>query len=333
MVIKMAKAAGDNQKLKMLYLADILLKETDEEHPLNVYELSDKLELMGVNANRKTLADDIAMLEIYGMDIISKNVGKTKGYYIGNREFELTELKLLADAVSSARFITERKSRALIKKLEKLGGAHGGEIKRRVFISDRVKSVNEMIYINVDTISQAIEQGCMIKFRYFRYGPDKKKVYSGDEKICSPYALTWSEGNYYTVAYYSEHPDSLTNFRVDRMEKVMLMPDMKVRSSGEFDLSGYMNTSFSMFSGCDREVTMRFDNSLAGAVIDKFGMDKIFVPCGDDSFTVSAKIKTGAAFYGWMFQFGNRAEIIGPENIRTEFSKMLRDASKMYKNR
>lgn len=325
------KEAGDCQKLKLLILADILRHDTDEAHPLTVYELSEMLAAQGVNANRKTISEDIAILEMYGMDILSINRGRAKGYYLASREFELTELKLLADAVSSARFITEKKSRQLIKKLEGLADKFSaGELRRRVFIANRVKSANEMIYLNVDAIQRAINEKCMIKFRYFFYNSSKEKVYKG-ERICSPYALTWSDGNYYLVAYYEGHPESLTNFRVDRMERVSLLAEKAEKMPEGFDLSGYMSTSFSMFSGKDMDIKIKFDEGLANSVLDKFGPDTIMIPSEDGTFTINVKIKPGFTFYGWLFQFGTGAEIISPPEIREAFCQMTEDVRKKYR--
>ncbi len=330
----MPAEAGSSQKLKLLYLADIFTKESDEDHPLSVYDLSEKLEAMGIKANRKTLAEDISLLEEFGYDIISKPVGKAKGYYLGARDFELTELKLLADAVSSARFITEKKSRSLLKKLEGLAGNYyGQEINRRVYIANRVKSENELIYINVDTIQRAISEKCMIRFKYFSYTVSKKKQYRDGEYICSPYALTWNDGNYYMIAHYDKYSDTLSNFRVDRMEHVELLTDRAVKTPDDFDLPGYMNTTFSMFSGLEYTVKMKFDSKFVNAVLDKFGTDIMLIPCDDGKFTVNADIKPGPAFYGWIFQFGTGAEIISPANIRDEYRRMISSTSVIYEER
>lgn len=327
----MQKEAGVNQKLKFLYLEKIFTEESDENHPLTVYDLSEMLERVGIKANRKTLSDDIALLGSFGYDIISKRVGKTKGYYLGARDFELTELKLLADAVSSARFITEKKSRMLLKKLERLGGKYyGGELHRRIYIANRIKSDNEMIYINVDAIQRAINEKRMIRFEYFDYTVTKKKKYREGGRVCYPYALTWNDGNYYMVAYYEKYPEAGTNFRVDRMEKVELLDKKPDDIPESFDLSGYMNTTFSMFSGSECEVKMRFDDSLTNAVLDKFGTEAMLIPSEDGRFTVSAKVKTGAAFYGWIFRFGTGAEILSPAGIREEFCRMTDNVRNKY---
>lgn len=320
-----------HQRLKLLYLADILFKDTDENHMLSVYDIIELLEEREIHVNRKTLAEDIAMLTDFGMDIITEKSGRTNVFYLGHREFELPELKLLADAVSSARFITERKSRQLIKKLEALAGKfHGQELNRRVYIANRIKSENEQIYINIDVIQRAIDSRCMIKFRYFDYTLEKKKKFRSGERICSPYALSWNDGNYYLIAYYEKYSDSLSNFRVDRMSSVEILPDTSVADPDNFDLAGYMNTSFSMFSGTEYTVKLRFENRLINAVIDRFGTDIILMPDDDEHFTFTVQIKPGAAFYGWLFQFGTGAKILAPKELTTDFLKMMENVSEEY---
>lgn len=329
----MPKEAGIHQKLKLLYLSRIFEEQTDENHTLTVYELMEILEANGVCANRKTLADDISLLSDFGMDIICVKKGKSNGYYLGERSFEITELKLLADAVSSARFITEKKSRKLLKKIEDLAGKfHGGEINRSVYVANRVKSENELIYIIVDTIQQAINQHKKIRFKYFDYSVSKHRSYRDGEHICSPYALTWNDGNYYLVAHYEKYPDTLCNFRVDRMEKAEILDD-EAHSSDGFDLPGYMSTTFSMFSGKDYDVRLHFDEKLVNAVIDKFGSDVILVPDNNGGFTVNTKIKAGPTFYSWMFQFGTSAEIISPESIKKEFTEMISNVLNSYERK
>ena len=326
----MAKEAGINQKLKFLYLADIFERETDEEHPLTVYDLSERLEALGINAARKTLLDDIKLLEDYGMDIISVSVGKMLGYYLGSRSFELPEIKLLADAVSSSRFITEKKSRVLLKKLEGLTDKyHGQEINRRVYVSNRIKSENESIYISIDVIRQAIDSGRKISFRYFDRTLDMKKKYRQGGRTCSPYALAWNDGSYYLVGKQEKYP-TLSNFRIDRMESVTVLDEKSEPVPEGFDPAKYTSTTFSMFSGEECTVTLRFDNSLVNVAADKFGTDLILIPDGDDKFTVSVRLVAGAAFYGWLFQFGEKAEVMSPENIRREYAKMIENVRKKY---
>ena len=322
--------AGIHQKLKFLYLAQIFNRETDEEHPLTVYDLSERLEALGIKASRKTLLEDISLLCDFGMDIIPVSMGKKLGYYLGSRSFELPEIKLLADAVSSARFITEKKSRQLLSKLEGLTSVHRGrEINRRVFVANRIKSENELIYINIDLIQQAIDQNKQIAFRYFDRTVGMKKKYRSGGRCCSPFALAWNDGSYYLVGKQKKY-ETLSNFRIDRMEKVELLDETSESVPDGFDLAEYTSTTFSMFSGEQQTVTLCLDNSLVNVAADRFGTDVMLIPCGEDKFTMSVKVVAAPAFYGWLFQFGDMAEIVSPESMRQEFALMMDNVRKKY---
>lgn len=314
-----------NQKLKMLYLCKIFYEQTDENHYVTINDIIQLLHQYGVSAERKALYDDIDSLQRFGLDIITVK-GRANSYYLGSREFELPELKLLADAVCSAKFLTAKKSTSLLKKIESLASVHEGkEIQRQVFVIDRVKSINERIYINVDTIHRAINEGKQISFKYFDYGLDKSQVFRPGIKIASPYALTWNDEKYYLIAYYLKYGDTLTNFRVDRMSEITILEDDILQSPVTFDISDYLNSTFSMFSGNTKNVVLKFDNSLINAVIDRFGKDVTIRPYDNTSFTVRARIKPEAPFYGWLFQFGKKVSIISPDSVKKEFYEMLND--------
>ena len=212
------------QRLKILYLYKIMLEQTDEQHPITMNEIISQLNLYGISAERKALYHDIEALCTFGLDI-KQLKGNSSGYYVASREFELPELKLLADAVTSSRFLTEKKSNELLKKIEGLASVHEAkQIHRQVFVSNRVKAMNERIYINVDTIHRAIAEGKKISFKYFDYDLEKKKKYRDGLRVCSPYALSWDDERYYLIAYYEKY-SSISNFRVDRMESVKILEE------------------------------------------------------------------------------------------------------------
>ncbi len=316
---------GPNQKLKMLYLYNIFMKYTDEEHSLTIAEIIEMLAENGVSAERKTLYSDIQLLKTFGLDIVMNN-GKQYSYYLASRDFELPELKLLADAVASSRFLTDKKSRELLRKIENLASVYEGkQINRQVYVANRVKSMNERIYINVDIIHRAIQEKKQISFRYFDYDLSKKKRYRDGVRVASPFSLTWDDERYYLVAYYPKRPDNYTNFRVDRMEEIEILEDKITKMPKDFSLSEYMNSTFSMFSGEIRDVKLRFRNHLVNAVLDRFGKSVTIIPDGNEHFTVSVKVRRGAPFYGWLFQFGTSAAIVRPDDMRQEYFGMLKD--------
>lgn len=313
-----------NQRLKILYLYRILTEETDEQHKLTIAQISDKLSALGISAGRKALYDDIEALRQYGLDIIACHE-KNYTYYLGSREFELPELKLLADVVCSAKFLTEKKSAELLKKIESLASVHDGKlIQRQVYVVDRVKSGNEQIYINIDAIHRAINEGKQISFRYFDYGLDKKPKYRNGVKIASPYALTWNDEKYYMIAYYGKYGDQCTNFRVDRMSHIHMIDEKIIPPPKDFNVSDYMNSTFSMFSGNTQNAVLQFDNILINAVLDRFGKKVTLRRIDDDHFAANVKIKAEDPFFGWLFQFGTKATILSPQSLKDRYEEMLR---------
>lgn len=311
------------QRLKILYLYRILLEKTDEQHHITMPEIINQLKLYGISAGRKALYEDIEALKTFGLDIVQLK-GNVSGYYVASREFELPELKLLADAVSSSRFLTEKKSDELLKKIESLSSIYEAkQIQRQVFVANRVKAMNERIYLNVDVIHKAVSEGKKISFRYFDYDLKKKKQYRDGLRVCSPYALTWSDERYYLIAYYEKY-DSISNFRIDRMESVEILKEPVKEKPKNFSVGEYMNSSFSMFSGESQEVKLYFHNSLINPVIDRFGKDIAVIPDGDEHFTVRVKVKAEPPFFAWLFQFGDKAEIAEPCELRKKYIEQLK---------
>lgn len=316
-------ARTSTQRLKILYLYKILLERSDEEHLITMPEIISQLELYGISAGRKALYDDIEALKAYGLDIISVR-GDKSGYYVASRDFELPELKLLADAVTSSRFLTEKKSSELLKKIESLSSVYQAkQINRQVYIADRVKAMNERIYLNVDVIHRAIAENKQISFKYFDYDMQKHKKYRDGLRVCSPCALSWDDERYYLIAFYQKRPDNYTNFRVDRMENVEIISDEARFLPKDFNLSEYMNSTFSMFSGETQEVKLRFHCSLVNTVIDRFGKNITFRPDGDDWFAIRVNVKAEPPFFGWLFQFGTKAEIVQPQELKEKYIEQL----------
>ncbi|MBQ1409991.1 MAG: WYL domain-containing protein [Oscillospiraceae bacterium] len=309
----------ENQKLKLLLLKEYLEQNTDQEHPASIHDLMAHLEANGISVERKSVYRDIQLLVEHGCDIVTTR-GKTAGYCLASGAFDLAELKLLADAVLASRFLTERKSSQLLQKLGTLTSRHQAvELRRDLVVSGRVKSMNESVIYNVDALHAAIRENSQISFRYFEWNRTKERVFRKGMRTASPYALCWDDSNYYLVAYTEEH--GITHFRVDKMTNIRQTgkPRVQTEQTRKLDLANYGRQVFGMFNGSLRQVRMRFENSLAGVVIDRFGKNIMLIPDGPDHFTCMAEIMVSPIFYGWLASFGTRVRLLSPEDVVAGF--------------
>ena len=321
------------QKLKLMYLAKILMEKTDEEHTITVPEMIAELSKLGISAERKSIYDDLEQLQLYGLDICS-NKTRTTNYYIASRDFELPELKLLVDSVQASKFITSKKSMELISKIEKLTSHENAKkLQRQVFITNRVKTVNEQIYYNVDKIHEAIAANRQITFKYFNLDVNKKKVYRKDGGLYteSPVALTWDDENYYLITY-KEKYGKYTHYRVDKMESIELTAVDRVLDEKPFDLSAYSKTMFQMFGGEEAEVAVEFQNELVGVVFDRFGTDVPIIKKDEGRFICYLKVAVSHQFLSWVMSFGKRAKIVSPEGVVEDMRSLVREVSEVYEN-
>ena len=332
-------AKGPNQKLKLLVLKDILLKHTDEIHGLTTNEIIERLDAFGISAERKSIYDDLKMLENYGLDICTTR-DKTTRYYIASRDFELPELKLLVDAVQSSKFITEKKSRELIKKVGALASAYdASKLQRQVYVSNRVKTPNEKIYYAVDSIHQAISENKQITFNYFEWVLSKdnsEKIVKRPRKDggiykVSPLSLAWDDENYYLIAFDSES-QSIRHYRVDKMEKVKLTDEKCEGKSAfkNFDMAAYSKSVFGMFGGEMTDVKIVAKNHLVGVVADRFGKDVFVTTEGEDCFAFSAKVVLSPQFYGWLFALGDEAKLVSPQSAVDKYLDYLDKSKGIY---
>lgn len=323
----MSKSA--NQKLKLLYLAKIFSEKTDEEHGLTLTELIRLLEQYQVSADRKTLYMDLEELRRFGMDIIKQQSGRSVVYSLASREFELAELKLLVDSVQSARFITEKKSRALIAKLESLASVNEAHmLHRQVIIAGRVKTVNENIYYNVDRIHAAISADKRIRFQYFNWTPDKRMELrrGGEFYEISPWHLIWDDENYYMVGY---DPESgmIKHYRVDKMLKIDTVDKPREGSEAlsDIDIAQYSRRLFGMLGGEAEKVTLECENYMAGVIIDRFGSETVMYPKDDKHFIAEVDVVAREQFLGWLIGLGRGVKVIAPESIVSNMRQIAAD--------
>ena len=334
-------AKGQNQKAKLLYLARILSQQTDQEHPMTIARMMDLLQAQGVEVrDRKSLYDDLETLRVFGMDIEMQRDGRSVGYFVAGREFELPELKLLVDAVQSSRFITHKKTGQLIRKVEALASVHQArQLQRQVYVTRRIKAMNESIYYTVDALHEAIDSGKQIRFHYFEWAlgrgrerVEKRLRKNGDWYGVSPWWLIWDNENYYLVAYDQASRD-VRHYRVDKMQdlEIVDMPREGKDLLADFDPGAYAGSLFGMYHGQQETVKIRFENSLIGVVADRFGKEVFLSPAGDSHFVVTANVAVSPQFRSWVFSFGPQAEILSPAPIRQQFLQLLHETEANYK--
>lgn len=322
-------AKTSNQKLKLLYIIKILSENTDESHLVTTQELIDRLAAYDIAAERKSVYDDINRLIDFGYDIIAVRSKANGGYYMASREFESAELKLLVDAVQASRFITVKKSRELIKKLEKLTNKYDAQgLQRQVYVAGRIKTENESIYYNVDAIHQAIHSNRKIRFTYLEWTINKelKPRKSGEIYAVSPIALLWQDENYYMAAY-DLQAGKVKHYRVDKMGQVTVTEEKRegMETYEDLDLAKYTEKTFGMFGGEEEAVTLRFSNKLVGVVIDRFGKE-IEVRRQDASgFTVRVKVAVSGQFFGWLAGLGSDAVILSDKRTKEQYEAWLKE--------
>ena len=328
-------AKSYNQKIKLLYLMQMFLQETDELHSLSRKDLEEKLAANGIRAERKSLYNDIETLRTFGLDILYRKE-QPEGYYLASHDFELPELKLLVDAVQSSKFITEKKSSSLIKKIEGLTSRYEAkQLQRQVFVSNRIKTMNESIYYNVDKLHVAIASNWQILFQYTEWTVHKEmKLKRGGETYqMSPWALSWDDENYYLIAY-DEKADMLKHFRVDKMLgiQVVEIPRAGKEEFSRFDLAHYAKKTFGMFAGEEETVRIRFANHLIGVVIDRFGQDVPIREDGPEHFIARVNVAVSNQFFGWLTGLGKDAIIVSPQNVVETYRELLEGILKVQNN-
>ena len=325
-------ARNENGKQKLIRLIDILVRNTDEDHGLTIQEIIDKLSEYGISAERKSLYNDFLVLEEMGIPV-SKTKAKQTRYYIELFLFELAELKMLVDAVQASKFITAKKSRDIIGRLERFTSIHRSkELSRQVYVEDRIKTANPAAVYTIDTVHTAINSDCRLSFHYFEYDSEKKKKlrHGGEAYFVSPLALIWSEENYYLVAY-EENSDKIKHFRIDKMLDVNLVEEHRTKNelTEKFDPSAYPRKSFGMYGGREELVTLECRERLAGIMIDRFGTEPTFHKT-EFGFRFSVRVMVGPTFLAWVMGFGDEMKVIAPISVKENIRDLLIKTAAFY---
>ena len=314
----------------------ILLQQTDEEHTMSAQDICSALgSTYGITAERKGIYADIEALQDMGIDII-QNRGSASGYYVGEREFELAELKLLVDAVQSSKFISVKKSEELIRKLENLTSKYQAQLlQRQVFISNRPKAENKSAFIIVDGIHRAFFEDVQIQFQYTEWTSKKELCVKKDGAfyVVSPWALVWEDENYYLMAY-DASVDMVKHYRVDKMKNLSLRKEKRLGREcfQKFDLPAFAKKTFAMYGGQDEWVSLQCDNELAGVILDRFGKDVMMIPIDDHHFKVNLLVTVSEQFFGWVTGLGAGMQIVGPKHVEAAYKVHLEKILEGYKD-
>lgn len=325
---------GTNQKFKLYRLAQIMLNKTDEEHYITMPEIMTELGRYDITADRKSIYQDLRDLENLGIEVKGEPVGNRYHYHVVSRSFELPELKLLVDAIQSSKFITERKTNELIKKLEQFVSKYDAmQLQRQVYVSGRIKTMNESIYYTVDAIHDAISEDKKIRFQYFQWNVKKEMElrHGGAYYHISPWGLSWDDENYYLVGYDSA-VEKIKHYRVDKMLHIELS-DEKREGKEHFkklDMAEYTRKSFGMYGGKEQKVKLHVENHLAGVMIDRFGKDLMMIPVDDTHFSINVDVRVSGPFLGWIISLGEGVKIVSPSEVVEQMKKEIERLTRQY---
>ena len=328
-------AKGSNQKLKLSYLAKIMLEKTDDEHGLTMQQVIDELSRYDIPAERKSLYADFADLTDHlGIEIIKEKRGRETTYHVAGRDFEVAEVKLLIDAIQSSKFITEKKSNELIKKVKKLVSNHqAAQLQRQVYVQGRIKTMNESIYYNVDALHTAIAQNSRIKFQYCGWYPNKELVplHNGTFFEVSPWVLTWDDEYYYLVAF-DHYEEKIKHYRVDKMVKISILEERREGKElfDKFDMGSYSKVNFGMFHGDIKRVHISFPNYMVGIFIDRFGKDVTLRPEDENRSEIIVNVAISKQFFGWIAGLGRWVKITGPDDVVDEMKTFVQKLASAY---
>lgn len=323
------------QKIKLLKLYEILRQHTDEDRPLSTNQLCSMLESEGITCDRRTLAEDIDILNANGFEVLRRRTRYAMLFYIVDRRFDLAEVKILIDAIQAASFITPQKTKELTDKVASLAGSHKAAVlKENLVTFNTRKHTNEAIFYTVDTLQRALQQKQKASFQYFDLDENGNRIFrkKSERYVVNPVGLVYHEDNYYFVTYHETH-EATVNYRVDRMTNVRIEDESVVERaialSGE--LGSYTERVFKMFNGPQATVELQFDRKLIDAIHDKFGESVEITACKRGLCIVKVDVLVSPVFFGWCFQFGKSMKILSPVTVAAEMKAHARAVAGMYR--
>lgn len=326
----MAESNLLGSKRRILFLREYLEEHTDDDHFVTTDEVIRLYEKNGYRATRQTVSDDVEVLNASGIEVIvnqiAHNKTKTNAYHIGTRLFELPELKILVDAVSSSRFITAEKSELLIKKLSRMTNCENREdLVARIYMDQRLKSTDPNLFVNVDTIHKAIREKKKISFHYRDYAPNKEKILrnNGEVYISSPYAMIWNDDRYYVPCYSDKH-SKIVNYRIDRMCDVSILNE-EAYTDPDFNVAEYSRKVIKLYDGnlAECEVSLCCMNNHMRHVLDRFGENTRTEIINRNYFRARINIVPSNTFFAWVFQYKDGILIEKPRDVRKRYEETL----------
>ena len=335
-VESMDRQSSESKKLIPIYLQQLFLEKTDKTHYVRMDDIKRYLEQRGVFADRRTVYAAISILRSADFEIIGVQEKGGYKYHHPNRTFDTNELKFLIDSVSTSRFLTEKKSRELIGKIKRLGSDFDSEVlNRNILMSNKIKSMNDKVLKNLDILYSAMRNNGRVTFQYMKWNPQKKLefVRKGETYLVSPFAVTLHDDNYYLIAFDNKYQE-LRHFRIDKMQSIKETDEPRegIEIYKHFSITEYNQKTFNMFSGREESVQLQCSNSLAGALIDRFGTDLMMRPDlqHPNHFITRIMVNISPQFFGWIFGLGKGVKILAPESVVTEFEEMAKNILSNY---
>jgi len=312
-----------NPRARLLQIRAYLLENTDGRHPVSVQELVAYLECGGIAADRRTVYADIALLRGSGMKIAQRR-GRDGGYYVEKREFDISELQFLIDAVQSSRVLTRQRCESITGKLRGLASRHAPVSPQKARLRNPIKAADDSAFQNAWKIHEALNANRKLSFLYCQYSGEKslRPRRDGQVYVVSPCLLIYSDATYYLIADHPYH-DGLAHYRVDKMMDVRVLEEPAPPVDPSFDTAQYERSVFSMFPGEQRWVRLAFDKALLGAMIDRFGLDVPVSELDERTDTISAPVRITPPFFGWVFQFYGKVRILSPDDVREQMALMI----------
>lgn len=324
-----------NQKMKLLVLLDTLRMYSDEDNPMSTNEIIDRLAEKGIEATRKAVYEDVRELNAFGYEVLSTRA-KSNMYYVVDRKFDEAELRILLDAVASASFISEKKTKELTEKIASLAGAYKAQVlKKNVVYSDAVKHSNEKVYYAVDAVDKAIAEKKKIEFKYFDLDARGQRKYrkDGEKYVVNPVSLIFNENKYYMTGYNDKYLN-LANYRIDKMDGVKVTDEDITEADcvKDFNANKHRKQAFSMYIGELQKVTFLVRESKLNVIYDRFGEDTKFTRNmrEPNTYSFKATVQVSPSFFAWCASLGTDLEIAAPEQVVFDYKKFLSDILERY---